>query len=103
MTHPEAGLPVNVVAAAMNSAQIQPGDIALGHDLRPLARRFLVALDGCPEEGHYVDCDGYVLVKRAEIDRLRAALVAVRPYVVVSTAPNAVLADLDRALASREQ
>jgi hypothetical protein len=36
---------------------------------------------------------------QAAIARLRVALAAVRPYVVASTAPNAVLADLDAALA----
>lgn len=61
---PEA---VDVVAAAINTTQIQPSELKLGHDLRPVARRFLAALDGCPEEGHYIDCGGYVLVKRAEI------------------------------------
>ena len=35
---------VDVVAAAINATQIQPSEIALGHDLRPVARRFLAAL-----------------------------------------------------------
>jgi hypothetical protein len=37
---------------------------------------------------------------RAEIARLRAALLAARPWVNASTAPNTVIADLDAALTS---
>jgi hypothetical protein len=35
-----------VVAAAINQTQIQPSEIKLGHDLLPVAKRLLAALDG---------------------------------------------------------
>ena len=40
---PEAEM-VDVVAAAINTTQIKPSELALGRDLRPVARRFLAAL-----------------------------------------------------------
>ena len=48
----EAALTVDVVVAAINTAQPQPGDIALGHDLRPLAGRLRAALTRRPEATH---------------------------------------------------
>jgi len=41
---PWGALAVDVVAEAINQTQIKPSEIALGHDLRPVARRFLAAL-----------------------------------------------------------
>jgi hypothetical protein len=37
-------LAADVVAAAINATQIKPSELALGHDLLPVARRFLAAL-----------------------------------------------------------
>ena len=39
-----ASLTADRVAVAMNTAQIKPSELALGHDLRPVARRLIAAL-----------------------------------------------------------
>lgn len=42
----DAPLTVDVIATALNAAQVKPHEIALGRDLRPVARRLIEHLPG---------------------------------------------------------
>ena len=68
---PEAVL-IDVVAAAINTTQIKPSEITLGHDLRPVARRFLAALPPkwrlVPAE--HFDQDDELLAEAVRLHRL---------------------------------